>query len=146
MVGYKPMMIVRSRDAIRRALAGLLVAALLAGVTPALAANEMVCKMTRHAAAPEPSCGACGPSSEAETGPSLKATSCCRFGAPGEAQTISESLFSPLRALPGLDIQATALAVAPDLFDAAAAIGSARPAAGPAAPRPSLTRSSILRL
>ena len=145
-VGYDMRMTIRSRDTIHRALAGLLVAAILAGVAPALSANEMVCKMDRHASALQPSCGACGPTSEAETGPSLKAASCCRFEAPSETQALPATITSTLLAFPGLDAQGAALAIASDFPNVAATCNSVGPAAGAPATSPSFTRSSILRL
>ena len=136
----------RSRKTFRRALAGLLVAALLIGVTPPLGANEMVCKMDTPASAPEPSSPACGPLSDPRAGPSLHAASCCRFEAPSEAQSLSVTLSPQLRALRGPDAQAIAPAIASDSPDVAAASSSVRPATGDPAPSSRPTRSSILRL
>ncbi len=135
-----------TKDMIHRALAGLLVAALVAGIAPPVPANQMVCKMDRPASVPMPSCGSSGPASEAGTGPSLKAASCCRFEAPSEAQALPATITSSLLAVPGLDAQGTVLAIASDFPDVAAACNSVRPAAAAPATSPSFTRSSILRL
>lgn len=135
------------RKTIYRAVAGLLVAALFAGIAPPIGASEMVCKMDRPASvsAPEPGCGACGPTPEPETGPSLKAASCCRFKAPSEAQALPPLLTSSLQTLSGLDVQVIALTTASG-FPEVAPTSSARPTACALASSSSLTRSSILRL
>ena len=145
-MGYYLKMSDRSREACRRALAGLLVAALLIGVTHPLAAGEMVCKMDRPAAAPGASCAAFGPTSDTGSGPSFRAASCCHFQAPSETQPVSVTLSSALRALPGLGSETIALAIASVSPGVAAAASTAHPAAAAPAPTSSLTRASILRL
>jgi hypothetical protein len=145
-VGYDMKMTDRSRQRTYRALAGLLVAALLIGVTPPLVASKMVCKMDRPASAPEPRCGSCGQTPESGTVPSIRAASCCHFGAPSEAPTLSMLPASPLRALPGLDAQPIAPTVANGSTDSAAGANSALHAVVASARSLSPTRSTILRL
>jgi len=133
--------------ATRRAMAGVLLVTVLAGLIPWQGARAMACRMDRPVApvAPvAPRCGSCGGDSQEAAGPSLEAGTCCRFAVPKEVSTLPAFTQTTPRAA-GDDRIAAALPVEMHAASAIAAAVTARAVTSPGSSAPP-SYSTHLRL
>lgn len=136
----------RGLATVRRAMAGMLMVAILAGIIPWRGARAMACQMDRPVTAAPSGCGWCDGGSGAAAAPLLEAGSCCRFAAPEEVSTLPFFTQAGQRAPAGDERVATAFLVESHSAVATTTAVGARTAASSSCSQTPQALSTHLRL